>query len=93
MDFIFPDFQLKNYFNEIIFCDKEISIKHRIQIFLFKYKNEFFNEIVPFNIQFKKRNSLIIQILIHMLFEYAFYNAYIDNGNPDSFFISVDSQK
>ena len=28
-----------------------------------------------------------------MLFEYAFYNAYIDNGIPDSFFISVDSQK
>ena len=67
LDFIFPDFQLKNYFNEIIFCDKEIYIKHRRQIFLFKYKNEFFNEIVPFNIQFKKRNYTFKFFVIHNL--------------------------
>ena len=67
LDIIFPDFQLKNYFNEIIFCDKEISIKHRIQIFLFKYKKEFFNEIVPFNIQFKKLNYIFKFFIAHNL--------------------------
>ena len=38
---MFPDFQIKNYYNKIIFCDKEITINNRRQIFLFKFKNEY----------------------------------------------------
>ena len=42
---MFPDFQIKNYYNKIIFCDKEITINNRRQIFLFLIEHNLLNKI------------------------------------------------
>jgi len=64
---MFPDFQIKNYYNKIIFCDKEITINNRRQIFLFKFKNELYNVIAPLNIEFKKRKYNFKFLIEHNL--------------------------
>ena len=35
---MFPDFQIKNYYNKIIFCDKEITINNRSKYFYLNLK-------------------------------------------------------
>ena len=67
LDIAFPDFKTENYFNKLIFCEKEVSITKNNQIFLFKFNNDQFNEIVPFNISFKKRKYTFKFLITHNL--------------------------
>ena len=57
----FPDFNKKsNYYNKLILSDsQEINVKDPQQIYIFKFKNEIFNEIVPFVIKIKNESELI----------------------------------
>ena len=56
-----PDYKEKNnYYNQIIISDfKEIDIKSNQQIYLFKFNNDLYNEIIPFNIKIKNKTEKI----------------------------------
>ena len=61
LNIIIPDYKEKhNYYNQIIISDfREINIKSNQQIYIFKFNNEIFNEIVPFNIRIKNKSEKI----------------------------------
>ena len=67
LDILFPDFKTKNYYNVIKLCDHRIPIKHKRQIYIFKFENEQFNEIVPFEIKFIKRKYTFKFFITHNL--------------------------
>ena len=53
-----PDFQKdNNYYNKIIIANFEDNIESNQQIYIFKFKNELFNEIVPFSIRIKSESD------------------------------------
>ena len=65
LDIVFPDFRTKNYYNVIDLCDRIIHIRQKRQIYIFKFENEQFNEIVPFEIKFRKRKYTFKFFITH----------------------------
>ena len=82
LDIFFPDFSKENYYNKIIINEKEVSIKQKRQIYLFKFRNELFNEIVPFDIKFKKRKYTFKFFITHNLINKI--NIFINNSNKNT---------
>ena len=79
-----PDYKEKNnYYDRIIISNFEDVLKSSQQIYVFKFKNEIFNEIIPFEIAIKNRISKIkfrFFILNNLLFN---INIFLNYKNKD----------
>ena len=72
-----------NIFNKIILSDMEYEIKKERHIFLFKFKNEQFNEIIPYSIKCKNKDK------VNEFKFFIMHNAL----NKANLFINYDSQE
>ena len=84
LDIVFPDFNLDgNYYNKIGINEKEFVIKEKREIYMFKFNNEQFNEIIPFNIKCKglKRENNFKYFITHNILNKI--NVFINNKNKN----------
>ena len=55
-----PDFKANNnYYDKIIISNKEVQISNRQHIYIFKFNNVLFNEIIPFIIKLEHNSEII----------------------------------
>lgn len=79
-----PDYKEKNnYYDRFIISNFENKLESPQQIYVFKFKNEIFNEIIPFEIKIKNKLSEIkfkFFIVNNLLFN---INIFLNNINED----------
>ena len=86
-----PDYNTtNNYYDHIILSDNEINIKNNQNIFIVKFNNEIFNEIIPFTIAIKnklKRSDFKFFIVNNIMNN---INIFLNYSNDDRCSIEYD---
>ena len=84
LDIKIPDFKKENYYNKVIISNNENLLENARQIHVFKFNNEIFNEIIPFEILIKNNLSekkfkffIVNNLLINV-------NIFLNNKNKNA---------